>query len=154
VLPTWVGVVIAVSLAIIALAAVAVAAATAITAAGIRAWLQTLRDFAGPALVDARQLIATIRTEVEAVAETSRDIRGRIVQAADVAEERLAQVSALVGGVQGSVQSTARGVATTVRMVLPAVRTVLRNIKLPWGRGKESQRRLRAGRKKIGRKKR
>jgi hypothetical protein len=154
VLPTWVGVVIAVSLAIIALSAVAVAAATAITAAGIRAWLQMLRDFAGPALVDARQLIATIRTEVEAVAETSRDIRGRIVQAADVAEERLAQVSALVGGVQGSVQSTARGVATTVRMVLPAVRTVLRNIKLPsWGRGKAAQR-LRSGRKKIGRKKR
>jgi uncharacterized protein YoxC len=153
--PAWVGVVSAVSLAIIALAALAAATAVAITALGVRAWLQTLREFAGPALHDARQLIATIRTEVEAVAETSRDLRGRIVEAADAAEARLAQVNALVDGVQGSFQSTARGVAATVRLVLPTIRTVLRNIKLPpWGRGGEIRRRLRSGRKKSGREKR
>jgi uncharacterized protein YoxC len=154
-LPTWVGVVSAVSLAIIALAAIAAATALTITALGIRAWLQTLREYAGPALEDARRLMATLRVEVEGVAETSRDLRGRILQAADRVEARLAQVNALVGGVQGSVESTARGVATTVRMVLPTIRTVLRNIKLPaWGRGRESQRRLKSGRKKSGRKQR
>lgn len=153
-LPTWVGVVSALSLAIIALAAVAVATAFTITALGIQAWLKTLREFAGPTLEDARRLMATLRAEVEGVAETSRDLRGRILEAADRVEERLAQVNALVGGVQGSVESTARGVATTVRMVLPAIRTVLRNIKLPaWGRGRD-ERRLKSGRKKSGRKQR
>lgn len=149
-LPTWVGVVIAISLAIIALAVVVVATAFTITALGLRAWLQTLRDFAGPALEDARHLIGTIRSEVDALAETSRDLRGRIVRAADAAETRLVQVNALLGGFQGSVESTARGVAATLRLVLPTVRTLLRNIKLPmWGR-----RRLKGGRSTSERKKR
>ena len=147
-IPTWVGVVTALSLAIIALSALTVAASIAATALGMRAALRALRDLAGPALDDARQLIATIRTEVDELAATSRDIRGRIVRAADAAETRLAQVNALLGGVQGSVQATALGIATTVRTVLPAIRTVLRNIKLPtWGR-----RSVKSGRKKSGRK--
>jgi hypothetical protein len=134
----------ALSLAIIALAALAVAAAIAGTALGMRAALRALRDLASPALDDARHLIATIRTEVDELAATSQDLRGRIVRAADAAETRLAQVNALLGGVQGSVQATALGVATTVRTLLPAIRTVLRNIKLPaWGR-----RRVKSGRTK------
>jgi len=131
-LPTWVGVVMALSLAIIALAALAVAAAVAGTALGMRAALHTLRDLAGPALDDARQLVATIRTEVDELAETSRDLRGRIVRAADAVEARLALVNALLGGVQGSVQSTAQGIAATIR-------ALLRGVKM---------RRLRRGRKK------
>src|ERR1700719_2585310 len=130
--PTWVGVVTAVSLAIIALAALAVAAAIASTALGMRAALRALRDLAGPALDDARQLVATIRTEVEALAATSSDMRERIVRAADAVEARLALVNALLGGVQGSVQSTALGIVATVR-------TLLRGIKM---------RRLKRGRKK------
>jgi uncharacterized protein YlxW (UPF0749 family) len=130
--PTWVGVVTAVSLAIIALAALAVAAAIATTALGMRAALRALRDLAGPALDDARQLVATIRTEVEALAATSSDLRERVVRAADAVEARLALVNALLGGVQGSVQSTALGIVATVR-------TLLRGIKM---------RRLKRGRKK------
>jgi hypothetical protein len=148
-LPTWVGVVIAVSLAIIALAALVSAAAITTTALGMRAWLHTLRTYAGPALEDARHLIGTIRIEVDALAETSRDLRGRIVRAADAAETRLAQVNALLGGVQGSFESTARGAAATVRLLLPTIRALLRNIKLPmWGR------RLKSGRTASERKKR
>jgi hypothetical protein len=120
-LPTWVGVVMAVSLAIIALAALAVAAAVASTALGMRVALRALRDVAGPALDDARQLVATIRTEVDALAATSRDLRERIVRAADAAEARLAQVNALLGGVQGSFQSTALGIAATIRMLLRSI---------------------------------
>jgi uncharacterized protein YlxW (UPF0749 family) len=116
--PTWVGVVTAVSLAIIALAALAVAAAIASTALGMRAALRALRDLAGPALDDARELVATIRAEVEALAATSSDLRERIVRAADAVEARLALVNALLGGVQGSVQSTALGVAATIRGLL------------------------------------
>jgi uncharacterized protein YlxW (UPF0749 family) len=130
--PTWVGIVTAVSLAIIALAALAVAAAVASTALGMRAALRALRDLAGPALDDARQLVATIRSEVEALAATSSDLRERIVRAADAVEARLALVNALLGGVQGSVQSTALGIAATIR-------SLLRGIKM---------RRLKRGRKK------
>jgi uncharacterized protein YlxW (UPF0749 family) len=130
--PTWVGVVTAVSLAIIALAALAVATAVASTALGMRAALRALRDLAGPALDDARQLVATIRTEVEALAATSSDLRERIVRAADAVEARLALVNALLGGVQGSVQSTALGIAATIR-------GLLRGLKM---------RRLKRGRKK------
>jgi uncharacterized protein YoxC len=146
-LPTWVGVVIAISLAIIALAVLATGIAITITAMRIQSWLRTLSAFAAPALEDARHLIGTIRSEVDALADTSRDLRHRIVRAADAAEMRLAQVNALLGGVQGSVESTARGVAATIRLVLPTVRTLLRNIKLPpWGQ--------RSGHKKIASKKR
>ena len=122
----------AVSLAIIALAALTVAAAITTTALGMQAALRALRDLAGPALDDARQLVATIRTEVDGLAETSRDLRGRIVRAADAVEARLALVNALLGGVQGSVQSTALGIAATIR-------SMLRGVKM---------RRLKRGRKK------
>jgi uncharacterized protein YoxC len=146
-LPTWVGVVIAISLAIIALAVLATGIAVTITAMRIQSWLRTLSAFAAPALEDARHLIGTIRSEVDALADTSRDLRHRIVRAADAAEMRLAQVNALLGGVQGSVESTARGVAATIRLVLPTVRTLLRNFKLPpWGR--------KSGHKRIASKKR
>jgi uncharacterized protein YoxC len=131
-LPTWVGVVMAVSLAIIALAALTVAAAITTTALGMQAALRALRDLAGPALDDARQMVATIRAEVDGLAETSRDLRGRIVRAADTVESRLALVNALLGGVQGSAQSIAVSIAATIR-------SLLRGVKM---------RRLKRGRKK------
>ena len=105
-MPTWVGVVTALSLAIIALSALSVAAAIVGVALGMRAALRALQQLAGPALDDVRQVIATVRTEVDAVTATSRDVRGRILKAADAAEARLVQVNALLGGVQGSVQAT------------------------------------------------
>lgn len=127
-MPTWVGVVTALSLAIIALSALTVAASIVLTTLGMRAALQALRDLAGPAIDDARQLIGSIRTEVDAVAETSRDIRGRIVKAADAAEARLTQVNTLIGGLQGSVASTFHDVAGTIRMLLRSISI------LDWGR--------------------
>jgi len=122
----------AVSLAIIALAALTVAAAITTTALGMQAALRALRDLAGPALDDARQMVATIRAEVDGLAETSRDLRGRIVRAADTVESRLALVNALLGGVQGSAQSIAVSIAATIR-------SLLRGVKM---------RRLKRGRKK------
>ena len=139
-LPTWVGVVSALSLAIIALSALAVAAAIAGTALGMRAALRALQAIAGPALEDVRQLIGTIRTEVVAVTETSRELRGRVVRAADAAEERLAQVNTLLAGLQGSVQSTVMDVAATIRVLLRTISIV------DWGR--QGIKRLQRGRKK------
>lgn len=136
-MPTWVGVVTALSLAIIALSALSVAAAIVGVALGMRAAVRALQQIAGPALEDVRQLIAVARTEVDAVAATSRDVRGRIMKAADAAEARLVQVNALLGGVQGSVQATIVDIAATVRMLLRSISL------LDWGR-----QRLTRGRKK------
>ena len=116
-LPTWVGVVTAVSLVIIALAALAVAAATASAALGMRASLKMLQGLAGPALEDVRGLVGTIRAEVEGIAGTSRDLRARVVTAADAAAARLAELDALVDVVQQEVEAAALDVAATLRTV-------------------------------------
>ena len=136
-MPTWVGVVTALSLAIIALSAVGVAAAITAMALGMRALLELLRGLAGPALADVRHLVGTIRGEVEGLTSTSRDLRTRVVKAADAAQVRLAELDALVDVVQGEVESAALDIAATLR-------TVRRGISLlDWGR-----RALGRGRKK------
>jgi uncharacterized protein YoxC len=113
--PTWVGVVMAVSLAIIALAALAVAAATASAAWGMRTAFKMLQGLAGPALEDVRSLVGTIRAEVEGLTGTSRELRARVVRAADAAAARLAELDALVGAVQEEVGGAALDVAATLR---------------------------------------
>ncbi len=114
---TWVGVVTALSLAIIALAAIAVALASVASALGMRAFLRLLEHLAGPAITDVRQLVATIRAEADAILGTSRDIRGRIVRAADAAEARLVDLDALVEVVQEEVEETALDAAVALRNV-------------------------------------
>jgi len=116
-LPTWVGVVTALSLAIIALAALAVAVATTSAALGLRVSFKMLQGLAGPALDDVRQLLGTIRSEVDGLAGTSRDLRTRVVRAADAAEARLAELDALVDVVQQEVEAAALDVAATIRTV-------------------------------------
>jgi methyl-accepting chemotaxis protein len=116
-LPTWVGVVSALSLAIIALAALVGAAAIIAAALGVRAGMKALRDFAGPAIADVRQLIGAIRTEADALVDTSRDIRHRILRAADAAEDRLTDLDALAEVMQEELQETALDAAATMQNV-------------------------------------
>ena len=116
-IPTWVAVVTAVSLAIIALAAIVVAVSSLGAALGMRAFLQALRQLAGPAVDDARQLVATIRHEAAALAGTSRDLRLRVLQAADAAEARLVEVGALFDVLKEEAEDTALDVVATVRNV-------------------------------------
>ncbi len=127
-IPTWVAVVTGISLAILALSAIAIALSSVITALGVRAFLRVLRDLAGPALGDVRQLVTTIRTEAEGLVGTSQDLRGRIVKAADAAEARLADLDALFEVVQEEVESTALDVAATLRTVRRGLSMV------DWGR--------------------
>src|SRR6266568_3787200 len=135
-IPTWVAVVTGISLAILALSAIAIAVSSVAAALGVRAFLRVLRDLAGPAVGDVRQLVGTIRTEAEGLVGTSQDLRGRIVKAADAAEARLADLDALFEVVQEEVESTALDVAATLR-------TVRRGLSvLEWGR-----RALKRGRK-------
>lgn len=70
--PTWVGVVSALSLAIVALAALVAAGAIIAAALGVRAAVKALKSFAGPAISDVRQLISSIKMEADALVGTDR----------------------------------------------------------------------------------
>jgi len=102
----------------------------------VRAFLRVLRDLAGPAVGDVRQLVGTIRSEAESVVGTSRELRERIVKAADAAQTRLADLDALFEVVQEEVESTVLDAAASVRMVRRGLSLV------DWGR-----RALKRGRK-------
>ncbi|HXF96487.1 MAG TPA: hypothetical protein VNI61_10355 [Gemmatimonadales bacterium] len=120
--PTWAEVVSAVALVVIALAAVGAAGAAVLVARELRAFFRAVEHLAGPALQDVRQLVGTIKTEADALAGTSRDLRTRIVRAADAAEARLADLDALLDVVQEEVEETALDVATTLRDVRSGAR--------------------------------
>ena len=136
-IPTWVAVVTGISLAVLALSAIAIALSSVVAALGVRAFLRVLEHLAGPALSDLRRLVTTIRAEAEGVAETSRDLRGRIVRAADAAQARLADLDALFQVVHEEVESAALDVAATLRTMRRGLSVV------EWGR-----RALRRGKKR------
>src|SRR5437899_13101869 len=102
-MPTWVGVLGALSLAVLAAAGVVLAATHLVAARRLEQFARLLEQLAGPAVGDVRQLVATIRTEAEGLAGTSRELRARIVKAADAAEARLPDPHALlhVGQAEG-----------------------------------------------------
>jgi len=116
-LPTWVGVVSAISLAIIAVAALVAAVGISAAALGVRAAVKALKGFAGPAIADVRQLIGSIKTEADALVGTSREVRQRIVRAVDAAEERLTSLDALAEVMQEELEETAIDAAATMRNV-------------------------------------
>jgi len=116
-IPTWVGVVSAISLMIIALAALVGGVAIVAAALGVRSALKALRGFTGPALADVRLLITNIKTEADALVGTTRDIRHRIVSAADAAEERLTALDSLAEVMQEELEEAAVDAAATMREV-------------------------------------
>jgi len=136
-IPTWVAVVTGISLAIMALAAIAIALSSVIALLALRTSLRVLEGLAGPALGDVRQLVATIRAEADGLVGTSRELRTRILKAADAAEERLADLDALFEVVQEEVETTALDVAATVRNVRRGLAV------LEWGRRALKRRRKR-----------
>jgi hypothetical protein len=115
-LPTWVGVVSALSLAIIAVAALVGAVSVIAAALSIRAAVKAIKHLAGPAITDVRQLITSIKIEADALVGASRDVRHRIVRAADAAEERLTDLDALAEVMQGE-EDTALDAAATLKDV-------------------------------------
>ena len=107
-IPTWTAVVGALSLAVIALSVVVSATAVVAAALGVRAFLGATREAAEPVVRDLRQLVGTIRAEADGLAETSRDLRQRIVRAADATE-----------GVVRDVATTVRTVSRGVSLLRP-----------------------------------
>jgi methyl-accepting chemotaxis protein len=116
-IPTWAAVVGAVSLAVMALAAIVTAIAVFAAAWGVRSFLGAIRDYAEPVVSDVRTLIGTIRTEAGGLAETSRELRQRILHAADAAEERLADLGDALDVAERQIEDTTRDVAATARTV-------------------------------------
>jgi methyl-accepting chemotaxis protein len=116
-IPTWAAVVGALSLAVIAVAALVSGLAVLAAAYGVRSFLQAIRHSAEPVVQDVRQLIGTIRSEADGLAETSRDMRQRIVHAADAAEARLAELGDTLGEAEREIGETAKDVAATARTV-------------------------------------
>jgi hypothetical protein len=116
-LPAWVGVVSALSLTIIALAAIVLAVSSVISLLRVHAFVRAIEQMAGPAIDDVRQLIGAIKGEADALVGTSRDIRLRIVRAADAAEQRLSDLDALVEVVQEEMEGTVVDAAATIRNV-------------------------------------
>ena len=116
-LPTWVGVASAISLIIIALVALVGGIAIIGAALRVRGALRALKGAAGPAIADVRQLISSIRTEADALVGASRDVRQRIVRAADAAEERLTALDSLAEVMQEELEATATDAAATMRDV-------------------------------------
>lgn len=116
-LPTWVGVTTAISLMVIAVAALVAGAAIVMAALGVRSALKALKGVAGPAIADVRLLIGNIKTEADALVGASRDIRNRIVRAADAAEERLTDLDSLAEVMQEEIEAAALDAATTMRDV-------------------------------------
>src|SRR2546425_10276999 len=106
-MPTWVGVVGALSLAVLAAAGVVLAATHLVAARRLEQFARLLEQLAGPAVSDVPQLAATIRTEADGLAGTSRELRARIVKAADAARARLPDPGALLDVVQEEVGSAA-----------------------------------------------
>ena len=84
---------------------------------GVRAFLSAVRHTAEPVVNDVRALIGTIRDEADGLAETSRDLRQRIVHAADAAEARLADLGETLEVAEREVTETAKDVAATARTV-------------------------------------
>jgi len=136
VIPSWVAVLTGISLAILALSAIAIALSAVAAMLALRAFLRVFEHLAGPAVSDARQLVAGIRAEAESLVGTSRDLRGRIVKAADAAEARLADLDALFAVVQGEVEAAALDMTATLRNVRRGLSV------FEWGR-----RKLKRGRK-------
>ena len=135
-IPLWAAALTALSLAVIALAAVVLAGSAIATALGMRAFLRAVEHLTGPALSDVRGLIDTIRTEADAIAGTSRDIRLRIVKAADAAQDRLGDLGVVLDVMQEEVEDTVLDVAATAR-------NVRRGLSV-WRLGRSALRRARA----------
>src|SRR3989442_15804128 len=127
-MPTWVGVVGALSLAVLAAAGVGLAATHLVAARRLEQFARLLEQLAGPAVSEVPQLVATIRTAAERLAGTSRQLRGRIRKAADAAEARLRDLDALLDVVQEEVESAVLDVTTTLRGVRRGISL------LDWGR--------------------
>ncbi len=127
----WVGPTMAISLAVIALAILGMAIAVGVAAlrlagqAGkIGTLVDSLQEDAGQAITALRRLteqgqdlMVVVRQEVGAFAQTSRQVRRKLVRGVDRVEGKLADLETLYDVVHDEVEGTALDVAAALRSV-------------------------------------
>ncbi|MBA3345056.1 MAG: hypothetical protein H0T44_07100 [Gemmatimonadales bacterium] len=127
----WVGPTMAISLAVIALAILGMAIAVGVAAlrlagqAGkIGTLVDSLQEDAGQAIIALRRLteqgqdlMVVVRQEVGAFAQTSRQVRRKLVRGVDRVEGKLADLETLYDVVHDEVEGTALDVAAALRSV-------------------------------------
>jgi uncharacterized protein YoxC len=92
---------------------------------------------------EANQLAVRVRSEVDGVVDTSREIRTRVRNAAEAAEERLIDLEALLDVLQDEMEETVLDVAAALRTTRRGT-TILRSMKRAFlGPGKKKRRRKR-----------
>ncbi len=125
--PAWVGPTIAIAVSIIAVGffAIAFGAVLAFRKIGEAAQtLQHLRDDLGPAMKSlhgltekGNEITNTVRTEVLAVVDTSRQLRGQVESGVARVRDRLGDLEALYDVVEEELEDTALSVASALRRV-------------------------------------
>lgn len=84
---------------------------------------------------DASRAVGSVRTEVEQIVTTSRDLRGRVSGAAGALEERVRDLEAVLDVLQEEVEETALDVAAALRATRRGA-SLLRGLKRAFLRGR------------------
>jgi len=92
------------------------------TTAALHRLILMLEQDMGPALTaarstfeDAGKAVAAVRREIESFADTSRDLRGRVLRAAAATQDRLQDLGAVLDVLHEEVEDAALDLATTLR---------------------------------------
>jgi hypothetical protein len=123
--PAWVGPTIAIGVSIIAIGFLAIAVGAVLAfrkIAEAAESLRHLREDLGPAMKSIQSLTekgseitTAVRTEVLAVVETSRQLRGQVESGVERVRDRLGDLEALYDVVEEEVEETALSVASALR---------------------------------------
>jgi uncharacterized protein YoxC len=150
----WAPVVTAIATAVIALIAVGIVvfAMPALrqadrTGAALERFLSAIEKDTQPLIANAKSVVAEanqvavkLRSEIDGVVETSQDIRKRVRNAAEAAEDRLLDLEALFDVLQEEMEETALDVAAALRTTRRGT-TILRSMKRVFlGPGKKRRR--------------
>lgn len=150
----WAPVVTAIATAIIALIAVGFVIASlpllrqaSRTSKALERFIESFETESKPLLESAKsvvneanQVAVRVRSEVDGVLDTSRDIRTRVQHAAEAAEERLIDLEALLDVLQDEMEETVLDVAAALRTTRRGT-TILRSMKRVFlGPGKKKRR--------------
>ncbi len=114
-MPSWVGPVAAISLAVIATSLVVMGGVAIAIGLGLRRAKREIGARLAGFTSDARATTARIRAEVEGFADLSGDTRRKLQSAVLKVEERLTDLDALVEVLQEEAEETALDVAALVR---------------------------------------
>ena len=154
---TWAPIVTAIATGIIALVAIGLVVAAvpllrqaSRTIAVLERLLDGLEKDAKPllettksAVSEAGQVAAKLRTEVDAIVGTSKDLRDRLLTTADAAEDRLLDLEALLDVLQDEVEDTVLDVAAALRTTRrgTAILGAMKRVFLGPGKKKRKRRR-------------